>query len=136
MTRTTTQRLLLCAALLHLFADVAYAGAAILCVGPNEHRAIETEHPLAQGCPSQPTSDAAGFSNASSTGDCIDSPLHSEAELVSSSTDTCDGVSSAATLSVALEAERLALARLPRAQARDPDLPPELRAHRGTVLLL
>ena len=44
--------LLLAIALCHLFGDMAFAGSAILCIGANDHRALEMEHLAGQGCES------------------------------------------------------------------------------------
>ena len=86
MMRRTKYRLLLITALLHLFADVAFAGGAILCVGSNDHLAIEAQHAVSGDCETIEQTSEVGFTDAKSGAeDCSDSPLHVEAELVSTS---------------------------------------------------
>jgi len=84
MKHTRIHGVLLAAAFLHLFADVAFAGGAMLCIGPNDHRAIEVGH-LTQNCESLQetwTTQNSGLAG----GACTDSPLHTEPEMSSKRT--------------------------------------------------
>lgn len=137
MNRTGRNRLLLFVALFHLLSDVAFAGGAILCVGPNDHRAIESEHLAEAGC--QTTSAASSSSLALTEGaaaeDCTDSPLHSEAEFVSSADQNPD-VQPTAAASVLPSCPSLAAIDTVRPRARAPDESSSLRAHRTIVLVI
>ena len=139
MMRRTKYRLLLITALLHLFADVAFAGGAILCVGSNDHLAIEVEHSSPGGC--QTASDSNLFEvdvadDSSQTEDCVDRPLHSEAELLSSSEDASDLIPNVIAIDDHLYGFDLDSVRLSCSIQRGPSLAADLRAHRTTVLLL
>ena len=138
MNRTARNRLLLFFAVFHLLSDVAYAGGAILCVGPDDHRAIESEHLAEAGCQStNPTSPVPGFSvtEAEAPEDCTDSPLHSEAELVTS-TDPDYDVQPTVAASALPSSPSLATNDIVRPRARAPDESSSLRAHRTIVLLI
>lgn len=130
--RTRTHHILLLTALLHLFADVAFAGGVVLCVGPNDHREFEQSHLAGASCEAVTASDG-------STGlpsDCSDSELHSDAEIASANQD--DSVP--APVFVALPSVFQAAVPTRTASslpfARAPDLAPALLGHRTTVLLL
>jgi hypothetical protein len=138
MNRTTRNQLLLIFALFHLLADVAYAGAAVLCVGPDDHRAIESEHIVETGCQASKKSAplGAGITNRiPSSGDCSDSPLHSEAELVSSF-DRSPGTTPAVAALVPSASPAATSTTLVLARARAPAETTALRAHRTTVLII
>jgi len=137
MKRTLLKHALLLAAILHLFADVAFAGGAVLCVGPNDHSAIEVGH-LAADCETLAEVGALAsmdeFGPGSCNG-CIDSPLHAEPEIASkriSSNIDAPALLAPRVLSVqpAIQGrtERLGHNRL--------DLSMTVRAHRSTVLLI
>lgn len=137
MKRTSKQRLLLFLALFHLFSDVAYAGGAVLCIGPNDHREVESEHVADLGCrtaaPQQTAAIERGASEPSSEA-CIDSPLHSDEEILSQIDDGADlfmvGV---------IAHPREALGKTGSARASSghaPSVLPALRAHRTTVLVI
>lgn len=138
MTRVARHRLLLVVALFHLLSDVAYAGAAVLCVGPDDHRAVESEHSAEAGCesagataPAAPS--LAGQSAASE--DCTDSPLHSEAELVSSAYPDAD-LSPPLAACVVTSGSSHESNDAVRPRARVPSDTSALRAHRTVVLLV
>lgn len=136
MNRTARNQLLLVFALFHLLADVAYAGAAVLCVGADDHRAIESEHVSEAGCEASEESAPLGarvMETAPSPGDCSDSPLHSEAELVSSHRSTADFAPAVIVLAP-FESIVVTSNTLVRPRARAPAEPKALRAHRTTVL--
>lgn len=133
MMRTRTHHILFLTALLHLFADVAFAGGVVLCVGPNDHREFEQSHLAGASCEAVTASDD---SASSLPNDCSDSELHSDAEIASASEN--DSIPAPAL--VALPSPFQA-AVPPRATswlpfARAPDLAPALLRHRTTVLLL
>jgi hypothetical protein len=139
MNRNSRNRLLLIFALFHLLADVAYAGASVLCVGADDHRAIEPEHVAEAGC--QPSAEStpndAGITNRapSPSEDCSDSPLHSEAELVSSRDRTLDFAPDFVAISPSLfqaATSNTLVSPRPRAPAETT----ALRAHRTTVLII
>jgi hypothetical protein len=119
---------------------VAFGGGAVLCVGPNDHRAVESQHLADLGCqsfnaPEAQTSKVAYSKRSPAPSECADSLLHSDAELVSQ-TDDASGVGRAIlALRLPLEFDA-GIALLVRSRARAPDLPPALRAHRTTVLLI
>ena len=135
MTRRSGHRLLLATALLHLFADVAFAGGAVFCVGADDHRAVELQHASAAICQTAEAFDMAdGATVLASASDCEDSPLHCSPELVGSADDGSDiaplVVSLSSPLSVPGPGQSL------EGLARTPISPPGLRLHRTTVLLL
>ena len=139
MNRTARNRLLLFFAVFHLLADVAFAGGAILCVGPDDHRAIESEHLAETGCQSTSSASpgAAEFAvvGTAAPDDCTDSPLHSEAELVTS-TDPDHDVQPTLIASALPSTPSLATNDVVRPRARAPDESSSLRAHRTIVLLI
>ena len=137
MMRRTKYRLLLITALLHLFADVAFAGGAILCVGSNDHLAIEAQHGVAGDCQTIEQTSEVGFTDAQAGDeDCSDSPLHAEAELLSSSDEASAlNPNLVAALDNPFEYDLTQL-HVGYLGQRAADLPPDLRAHRTTVLLL
>ena len=138
MMRRTKYRLLLIAALLHLFADVAFAGGAVLCVGSNDHLAIEAQHAVAGDCETiEQTSEVRFTGNAQSGAeDCTDSPLHVEAELVSTSEEASDlNPNSLAAFGNPSKADLTQL-HAGYVRQRAADLTPDLRLHRTTVLIL
>ena len=137
MMRHTKYRLLLITALLHLFADVAFAGGAILCVGSNDHIAIEAQRGVAGDCQTVEQTSEVGFTDAQSNPeDCSDSPLHAEAELVSTSDEgSALNPDLVAALGNSFESDLTQL-HAGYLRQRAADLPPDLRAHRTTVLLL
>lgn len=137
MRRTSAQRFLLLIALFHLFSDAAYAGGAVLCVGSDDHRQVESEHVADLGCQTatqqQPGEVGPGTSE-SSPESCVDSPLHSDAEIVSQIDDGSD-LGIAGTIVHPSEGVRKNTAPL-ASLARAPDVLPSLRAHRTTVLVI
>lgn len=135
MTRRSGHRLLLATALLHLFADVAFAGGAVFCVGADDHRAVELQHALAAICQTAEAFDVAdGATVLASASDCKDSPLHCSPELVGSADDGSDIAPLAVAFSSPLSSPSSALAL--GDLTRTPIGPPGLRLHRTTVLLL
>lgn len=85
MHRTWLRHLVLLTAFLHLFADVALAGGAVLCVGPNDHEVIEFGH-IAPDCEALANTATRGSDTPLGPGSCSgceDRPLHDEAELAS-----------------------------------------------------
>jgi len=138
MIRRRKYRLLLITALLHLFADTAFAGGAILCVGSNDHVAIEAQNAFPGDCQTVEQASEVGFTDAQSgaEGGCSDIPLHADAELVSTS-DEASGFSPnlVAVLGNPFESD-LTQMRAGYLRQRGAQPPPELRAHRTTVLLL
>ena len=138
MNRTVRNRALLFVALFHLLSDVAFAGGAILCVGPDDHRAIESEHLAEAGCqtPSAPSPSGPSLTGPGAAAeDCTDSPLHSEAELVTSS-DPTDQVQPSLVASAARLGFATASTSHFRPLARAPAEASSLRAHRTIVLLI
>jgi len=137
MNRTARNRLLLFFAVFHLLSDVAYAGGAILCVGPDDHRAIESEHLAEAGCQngSAASSPNLAVMEGAASEDCTDSPLHTEAELVTSSDPDPDFQPTVVASSVASSLS-LATIDVVRPRARAPDESTSLRAHRTVVLLI
>jgi hypothetical protein len=137
MTRRTEYRLLLITALLHLFADAAFAGGAILCVGSNDHVAIEAQNAFSGDCQTAEQSSEVGFTDAQSGAEgCNDIPLHADAELVSTSNEASEfSPNLIAVLGNPFESD-LTRMRAGYLRQRGAQLPPDLRAHRTTVLLL
>ena len=137
MNRTARNRLLLFVSLFHLLADVAFAGGAILCVGPDDHRAIESEHLAEAGCQTSAVElpSSLAITEGAAPEDCTDSPLHTEAELVASK-DSYPDVQPAAVVPALPSCSSLAAVDVVRPQARAPDESSSLRAHRTIVLLI
>lgn len=133
MTRTKTRHILLLVALLHLVADVAFAGGAVLCVGPDDHRALETEH--LGGC-DEPAFERDVAQLDSLQEECDDTEVHSDPELVSEN-DQASKVP-APLLALVSSPPRHTVAESPVLSAfqRSPGLPPGLSALRTTVLIL
>jgi len=137
MIRRTKFRLLLMTALFHLFADVAFAGGAVLCVGSNDHFAIESLSGVPGDCQTVEQTAESGFTNAGSgSEDCSDSPLHVEAELVS----TWGQASYLDPNLVPVPGDpfEFDLTRVHASNLRNAavELPPDLRALRTIVLLI
>lgn len=139
MKRRAKHRLLLVAALVHLLADVAFAGGAVLCVGSNDHVAIEVPHATEAAC--QPGTSAGGvvhakaFTPADSEG-CEDRPLHSEAEFASKSDEDLDAVQDlVATFDASLAIDAPSAPRS-NPRARNESLSLHLRTLRTTVLII
>lgn len=138
MNKISRNRLLLFVAFFHLLADVAFAGGAVLCVGPDEHRAIESQYLADSGCLSEElgSSHAPELSaEASDSEDCTDSPLHSEPEMASSAEPMPDVEETPAAFSTPPVGAVVDAIRL-RARARAPTVSPALRAHRTVVLTI
>lgn len=138
MNKISRNRLLLFVAFFHLLADVAFAGGAVLCVGPDEHRAIESQYLADSGCLSEELESPHGAELSAGTSDseeCTDSPLHSEAELASSAEPLPDLEGAPAAFATPPIGAVVDAIRL-RARARAPDVSPALRAHRTVVLLI
>lgn len=138
MNHATRNRLFLLVAFFHLLADVAFAGGAVLCVGPDDHRAIESQYVADSGCVSDQPVSTRGTdlsANTSDAGECTDSPLHSEAELTSSAESVSDAESSPVAFSTPSMLADVAAVRL-RACARAPTGSPGLRHHRTIVLII
>lgn len=133
MRRTRTRYILLLVALLHLVADAAFAGGVVLCVGPNDHRALETGH--LGGCEvSTPKRDLAQLDTLPS--DCSDSAVHSDPELVNENEDASKVAAPLLALFSSPPADRFLAGSEHRGHRRSPGLPPGLSLHRSTVLLL
>jgi len=138
MNQISRNRLLLFVAFFHLLADVAFAGGAVLCVGPDEHRAVESQYLADSGCLSEELGSPYGAelsAEASDSEDCTDSPLHSEAELASSAEPLPDVQDTPAAFATPPIGEVVDAIRL-RARARAPAISPGLRAHRTVVLII
>lgn len=141
MNRIVANRLFLLLALAHFLTDAGFAGAAILCIGSDDHRAVESQHAGDRGCPSKSsgpssTREVAGLSLADPlANDCVDQPLHSDAELVSSQPQSAD---SPPAVGVALAPVRASIEPIPnfRPRARAPDETAAYRAIRSTVLIV
>ena len=84
MTRPLTRHLLLLAVLLHLPMDAAAAGELVVCIGSNDHLAIELAH---GGEPDCDSSGGIAPSGAGLPADCTDVPLHPDMELASAAPD-------------------------------------------------
>lgn len=138
VTRRTRIRLLLATALLHLLADVAFAGGAVLCVGSNGHMAIEAQHAVTVLChPELPDEAAVPTTDLvrAESGECDDRPLHSEAEFVSKTNeDGNTGHAVAASTTSVSAATRPASSYL--LGAHSDRISPHIRAHRSTVLII
>jgi hypothetical protein len=142
MNRIARNRLLLLVALTHLLMDAGFAGGAVLCVGSDEHRAVESEIAAELGCPvgapgaSRPNGvEALPTTDPLSSGECVDRPLHSEAELVSSHAQDVDPSPVVGVRPLAMApATRAGPTRRPRARA--PRETAAYRAVRTTVLIL
>lgn len=137
MNRTVRNRLLLFLSVFHLLSDVAYAGEAILCVGPDDHRAIESEHLVEVGCENGTTASLPSLSvmAGAASENCTDIPLRTDAELFTSSDPSPDfqplvvASSFASTLF-------LPTRNVVRPRARAPAESTSIRAHRTVVLLI
>jgi hypothetical protein len=141
MNRTVGNRLFLLLALAHFLTDAGFAGAAVLCVGPNDHRAVESQHTLDARCPSESSTppglrELPGLSTADRlSSDCTDSPLHSEAELVSSKSHDTDPPAQVAVVQTDLPLSVTAFSHV-RPRARAPAETAAFRAVRTTVLIV
>jgi len=140
MMRRTKYRLLLMTALLHLIADVAFAGGAVLCVGANDHLAVEMQHGASVDCQAEELAAEATLAETyvdSSSEDCTDRPLHSEAEFVSGSREkTSELIQDSAIALDAIFGIDLASASSFDRRGSVKTLSPHLPAHRTTVLLI
>lgn len=139
VTRRIRIRLLLATALLHLLADVAFAGGAVLCVGSNGHLAIEAQHAVTVLCHPDLPDEAAAVPTTdlvrADSGECDDRPLHSEAEFVSKTNEDGDtGHAVAVSTASVFAATRPASSYL--LGARSDRISPHIRAHRTTVLII
>ncbi len=147
MIRKRNHRLLLLAALVHLFADVAFADGAVLCVGPVGHAAIEAGHFSADCQPLPSVGIGAAVSRteeadpefafrdpAGECADCTDTPLHGDAEKTSEDPSwEFDRVSASP------EPFFLPMSAPDRVRldvARSCEQAPALRAHRSVVLVI
>ena len=124
--------------MIHLFADVAFAGGAVLCVGPDDHAAIEVGH-LSPDCePLRPSGLHTGIGDAYSTSgdcaECTDIPLHSEAEMASEPLSWNPDV--AAILPDVRRPDPLRYHEGEAPTVPSGGLSPTLRAHRSIVLLI
>ena len=147
MIRYRTHPLLLFAALAHLLADIAFAGGAVLCVGPADHAAIEAGH-FSADCQPLPSVDAertvAPSGEASremafripgnECDDCTDMPLHGDAEKTAEEFSWNPGRVSA--LPVPSSLQPSCLDRIARHVVPTADVCPTLRAHRSIVLVI
>ncbi len=134
-----THSILVLAAMFHLLADVAFAGGSVLCVGPNDHAEIEVGH-VARDCgPSQEVQqgdvqDGDSLLSIGDASDCIDIPLHADAEMVFE--DLSWDLDTPPIVDASFGAARL----LERGQdlyiGQATDLTPAMRVHRSIVLLL
>lgn len=136
--RRTKYCMLLVAALVHLIADVAFAGGAVFCVGPDDHRAIEFQSAATAGCPQADADTSFGHTiSDAGSGDCSDSPLHPDAELAPKP----DNGSDLAPIFGALPSTNHRISNVTTERGicplnRATGLPPGLRAHRTIVLIL
>lgn len=140
MNRTARNTLLVFLATFHFLADAAFAGGAILCIGPDDHLAIESSHEAELGCESiaQVPAEAApeGLSRGGPlTEDCTDRVLHAEAELVSSKQETTASVATHSTPAESLSAANTD-SPTDRPQVRSPIESAAHRAVRITVLIV
>ena len=139
MRRVRTHHLLILVAMLHLLADAALAGEAVLCVGADDHQEIEAGHTGVLCHPAEAESrNPTGLQAAESApDDCTDRLLHSaSAEMTSEHSDGSDLEPPALSLpSLAGEANLLEFSSLRAAGSSDPP-PPGLVAHRTIVLLI
>ncbi len=136
MNPITRNQFLLAVALFHLFSDVAFAGGAILCVGPNDHRAVEIRH-LAPDCEPAVNLATSAVGIDSQDGECAgctDSPLHSEAELGTERIEW--DPTPPAVLAGSFSAQYPPALFLERTPATRLDLSTTMRAHRSIVLLI
>ena len=128
------RHLLLLVALLHLAADVAVAGGAVICVGPEGHRALETKHVAGAGCEARPMVEEPSLD--SRPGGCSDSPVHPEADIAPGSQDPTPLAPTLLALPSPLAAEPPLRPSSTGAHQRAPDVGSGLIAQRTTVLLL
>lgn len=137
MRRARTHHVLLLIALLHLFADAAFAGGVVLCVGPDDHRALESERSVDFGCEAlAPSANAQRAELQALPGDCDDSPVHSDAEMVSKEQESSGSTPGQISLLVSLDFRTSLAPRAGLTLATASGRAPELRALRTTVLLL
>jgi len=137
MKRTWKNHILLLTALFHLFADVALAGGAVLCIGPNDHAAIEMGIP-AQGCEALDEARALGAEaelSPDACTNCTDTPLHAEAELASKRISG-DFDAPPALVAPGLPTPPLDVHGIERLVHIRLDISTTIRAHRSTVLLI
>ena len=141
MNRIFLNRLLLLLALSHFLTDAGFAGGAVLCIGADDHRAVESEVSANLGCASTSAGastegEVAGLSAAAPlSADCVDRPLHSEAELVSSQPHGVNAPPAAAIFpTTTLPSVESASCVRPRARA--PSQTAAYRAVRTTVLIV
>ena len=136
MKRNRTHSTLLITALFHLLVDVAFAGEAVLCVGPNDHAAIEVGH-LARDCASFQEANVGGSGPELAIGDstdCTDIPLHTEAEMASEDLSWDPNPPSALAFCAGSGAPLTLGSELCVGQGSD--LTPTMRAHRSIVLII
>ncbi|HEB91797.1 MAG TPA: hypothetical protein ENI85_19635 [Deltaproteobacteria bacterium] len=147
MIRHRTHHLLLLAALAHLLADIAFAGGAVLCVGPADHAAIEAGH-FAADCQPLPSLGAEGTVRPSDEAsrqmafripgdecaDCTDMPLHGDAEKTAEEFSWNPGPVSALPDPFSLQPS--CLDRIAQHVGPTADVCPTLRAHRSIVLVI
>jgi hypothetical protein len=134
-------RLLLLLALAHFLMDAGFAGGAVLCVGTGDHRAVESAVAASLGCPATASGDAlpheaGAFSTADRLSDkCVDRPLHSDAELVSSQPESADSPPIVGIVAPVVPPATRRISTI-RPGARAPDETAASRAVRTTVLIL
>ena len=137
MKHSRRNRLLLLVAVVHLVADTVFAGDMVLCVGVNDHKAIEAVH-LDTACPMTATNqrDRAGLRSIDTTPvDCSDQLVHAaSAEMVSEHADGSQLEAPAVLLS-SPRGETYAQASFPPGAASR-SAPPALQSHRTIVLLI
>lgn len=138
MKHNRTHGILLLTALLHLLVDVAFAGGAVFCVGPNNHAAIEIEvgH-FARDCGPFQDAKVKGSDPELAIGDstdCTDIPLHSEAEMVCEDLSWDPNPPSALAFSSGSGPPLRPGSELCVGQGTD--LTPTMRAHRSIVLII
>jgi len=76
----TANTCLLIIALIHLGGDTISPGDAVLCIGSDGHRAVETEHLNAHGQRGQEAEPRAEFALVAPVSDCADQVLHAASE--------------------------------------------------------
>ena len=136
MKRNRTHSILLLTALFHVLADVASAGGAVLCVGPNDRAEIEVGH-LASNCEPFQDTNATGSDPAFAIGDstdCTDIPLHSDAEKASEDLSWDPDPPSALGFYLGSQPPFTRGSELYIGQGTD--LTPTMRAHRSIVLII
>jgi hypothetical protein len=136
MSGKRTHSILLLTAIFHLLADVAFAGGSVLCVGPNDHAQIEAGH-VALDCGSFRSAAVRGNDWPLAIGDasdCVDIPLHEEAERVSE--ELSWDLDRPSVVDSTLCSDLLQKRGRDLHVGQGADLTPTMRAHRSIVLIV